>query len=140
MVHTPAGHSHFRLHMSSGVELDCARECSVILFKGHAARRLPIEVQPIGNLTAFLPYLRVDDRYLVLDSLGRARSDDVGPHDLMVFGGSINVHLSGALIRTASVDVNYGTLSVDHLRHDYVKVWNVHDDVMLQDGRNYELQ
>lgn len=112
----------------------------MVLFKGHTARRLPIEVEPIGNLTAPLPHLRVDDHFLVLDSMGKSGSADDGPFDLHVYGGSINVDLSNALIRRTAVEVKYGVVNIDHLRHDYIKVWSDQDDLILQDHRDYELQ
>ncbi|GMH35577.1 hypothetical protein BSKO_03445 [Bryopsis sp. KO-2023] len=118
-----------------GTEVACERECSVVLFKGHRARRVPITVEPLGNLTNPLPTFRIDDQYLVLDALGR--TDDF---DLYIKGGSMDVDLSNARIKSLGVGLKYGTVSLDHLRHDYAYVSVEADDIALQDDRNYELQ
>lgn len=106
-----------------------------MLFKGQKARRIPIIVEPMVNLTSPIPKLRVDDQYLVLDS---QRTTD--EYDLSIAGGSMNVELSEARIRRLHCDLEFGTVHLDHLRHDYAEISIVADDIALEDSRDYELQ
>lgn len=121
--------------MSLGTEEECARECSMILFKGHRSRRLPIVVESMSNSTSPISTLRIDDQYLVLDS---QRTYHL--YDLSITGGSINVELSNARVRSLDCNLKYGTVHLNHLRHDYAHIVIEADDIALEDNRNYELQ
>lgn len=106
-----------------------------MLFKGQKARRLPIIIEPMANLTSPIPTLRVDDQYLVLDS--KRTADE---YDLSVTGGSMNVEVSRARIRRLDCNLKFGTVHLDHLRHDYAHISIQADDIAVEDNRDYELQ
>lgn len=124
-----------RTSIIPGTEEECARECSVILFKGHRSRRLPIIVEAMSNSTSPIPTMRIDDQYLVLDS---QRTFHL--YDLSITGGSMNVQLSHSRVRSLECNLKYGTVHLNHLRHDYANIVVEADDIALEDDRNYELQ
>jgi len=125
--------------MLPGMTQSCSEKCSIVLFKGDKARRVPIVINPDPSNDAPTQTFTINDPSLVLDN-GRAPApwEPAGPADISVSKGNMDVSLSLARVKVVSV-ATLGTISLNQLRFDGANL-EPRNDLVIQDSRDFELR
>jgi len=121
-----------------GVVPSCEFYCALVIQKGANARRVPISVVADIDPGKDPSYLKIDDRYLVLDSRYPWQAGQRGRHDdLVVAGGDMVVELSNARIGRLNVSNLAGRRKLSFIRSDAAVLFSAEDnDIVIEDSRN----